>query len=313
MNIKVFRKRMACLLAAFCILFSYAELFTANAADSSITISKYSGDVVATVLVNGDDPAPDVQAAFDKASDGCVITFNSAIKLNGNVDLEAAVMFSGYNRVNLNGYKIRLVGGGALFSHSKLTSKYRPIAPDGYEVVVEEVAGGYVYSLNPIKTPSFTGEDGQEISPGFKTEGALNGATVNEEAKTLYLDAAVSGITTADMKNQTMMATSNPEAIEFSFEGAVNGYVVNGTVMVMTAGNAVDKVTAEKKYTIILLGDVNANGKVDAADAHLIACYANGSMTLEGNALLAADANQKDGVTAADAETICTKYVRSGS
>lgn len=305
---------MACLLAVFCMLFSYADLFTAHAADGSITITKYTdGSVVATVLVDGDDPAPGVQAAFDKASDGCVITFNNSIKLNGNVDLKAAVRFSGYNRLNLNGYKIRLVGGGALFSNTKLTSKYRPIAPEGYEVVVTEIAGGYAYSLNPVKEPSFTGEDGQEISPGFKTEGSLNGATVNEEAKTLYLDAAVSGITTTDMKNQTMMATTNAEAVEITFEGAANGYVVNGTVMVMTAGNAVDTVTAEKRYTIILLGDVNANGKVDAADAHLIACHASGTMTLEGNALLAADANQKDGVTAADAEKICTKYVRSGS
>lgn len=297
-------KMFAVLTAAVAILLSCGGLIYADAASSSITVtSALTGEE----LYSGDN----LQQAFDAAERGSIVSVSKYITLDSNVVLDAEVMLSGESYIKFGDYKIQLTGDGALFVYTRLRTKYIGARYSYSEVEMMEESGGYVYYL-VTQAPSLEGK-----VPSVTVSGDLLGAALDEQSGIVYLDAAVNGISTGSFTKLITMTADNAEAVEYSFKNtaSVNGKscLANGCTVTASAANYDYAQTVTKSYTVILLGDVNGNGRVDSADASLIACHASGAASLTGNALLAADANRDGSVTAADAELICKKYVRRSS
>ena len=293
---KVLMKRLLsvlCVVAALSVATLGVEIFFADAASNSITVTsaitgekKYTGD--------------DLQEAFSAAERGCIVAISRYITLTADVTLSAEVMLTGQSYIKFEDYRILLHGKGALFVDTRLRTKYIAAANAAYsEIEMVEENGGFLYYI-VAQAPSFG-----KAKPTFKESGIL------------YHDVVVSGITTGELGSLVSITASNSEKVDVTYNGTVSvndrTYVTNGSTMVLSASNHdfAEKVT--KSYTVILLGDVNGNGMVDAADANLISCHANGTKPLTGNALLAADANQDSFVTWEDAQLLCDKYVRIDS
>lgn len=294
-------KLVACMALAVAVLLSVGGVY-ADAASGKITVTNLNGDE----LYNGDD----LQAAFDAAERASVVSLGRSVKLTADVILDVEVMITG-NRISCGDYRILLTGDGALYTENRFKVKEIAALYSYSEVTWQEEGNGYVYYLLTT-APSMEGK-----VPEISVSGNLLGAKLDEENGIIYLDAVAGGITTDAMAKLISMTADYAEAVEYSFTGTatVNGKtcVANGCTMVASAVNYDYAQTVKKTYTIVLLGDVNGNGRVDSADASLIACHANGSKTLDDSLLAAADANQDGQITAADAELICNKYVKASS
>jgi hypothetical protein len=293
-------KRALCLIMVIALVLPSSHSAVINAASNAITVTNLQGEQ----LYSGDD----LQAAFDAAKSRCIVTISRYVTLKANAVLKVEVMLSGYTYIKFGDYKLQLSENGALFVDQRIRTKYIGALHDYSTVDMIEESGAYIYYL-VTQDPSLEGQ-----SPAVSVTGGVLGARVDEQAATIYLDAEAGGITTAKMAKAMSMSAENSEAVAMTFTGSVsiNGEscVANGCTVTATATNYDSNKSAKKTYTIILLGDVNGNGRVDAADAHLIVRQAGGSGSLSGGALLAADADQDGAVTAADAELICKKYVK---
>lgn len=300
---KSVRQRMKfiiCLVLAAALLLPLGGVQQADAASSSITVtSALSGDQ----LYAGDD----LQEAFDAAERGCIVSVGRYITLTSNIVLKAEVMLSGYTYIKFGDYKIQLTGEGAMYVSEKIRTKYIGALYSYSSVEMVEEQGGYIYYL-VTQAPSLEGKN-----PTITVSGNLLGRKLDADTDIIYLDAAVGGITTDNLTKLISMTADNAEAVEYTYKNTSKGYVVNGSTLVASAVNYDYAQTVTKSYTIILLGDVNGNGQVDAADASLIACHVSGAAILSGNALLAADANGDGSVSSADAQFICKKYVKGNS
>ena len=127
----------------------------------------------------------------------------------------------------------------------------------------------------------------------------------------IYLDIQPSGIAVAELLELLKVqyqADVLTLTVVNSKDGA--GLVCNGSKLVITASNK-DGKSVTKTYTIIILGDVNGNGKIEVADTYLIAATRVGTSTVELSeyALLAADVNMNGGLDVADASRNANKIV----
>jgi len=306
-------KRVLCLVMILMILFADSSVLVADAAGYITVTNALSGKK----LYSGDD----LQAAFDVCERGCIVSVGQRYTLTSDVRLEAEILLSGNMDIVFGEYRILLSGKGAIFVDTRFNkSKYVGAANPYSEVDWMDESGGYIYYLKTT-APAF--EDKQ---PSFTKGGKLLGSKVDIENNVIYQDVAVDGILASDMSklvsfsidySEEAKAEHAIENVAISFDGTVSSdgrsYIANGTTMKASATNLDYEGSVDKTYTIILLGDVNGNGRIDAADASMIARHAAGSAELTGNALLAADANRDGEVTAADAQLICEKYVRRNS
>lgn len=131
------------------------------------------------------------------------------------------------------------------------------------------------------------------------------------EGNYIYLDLQPAGVTVEnllallDVKYQADVLTLT---LVNSKDGA--GTVCNGSVLTITATNN-DGHSVSVSYTIIVLGDVNGNGRIEVADTYLIAATRVGTSNVElsREALLAADVNMNGGLDVADASRNANKIV----
>lgn len=289
-----------CLIMMVALMLPGSQTAVTNAASNAITVTNLQGEQ----LYSGEN----LQEAFDAAKSRCIVTISRYVTLDANAVLRVEVMLSGYTYIKFGNYKIQLAENGALFVDQRIRTKYIGALHDYSTVDMIEESGGYIYYL-VTQDPSLEGQ-----SPIVSVTRDVLGSKVDEEADMIYLDAAADGITTTSMAKSMSMSAENSEVVAMSFTGGVSikgeTFVANGCIVTATATNYDSNKSAKKTYKIILLGDVNGNGRVDAADAHLIVRQASGSGSLSGNALLAADANRDGTVTVADAELLCKKYVK---
>lgn len=85
-----------------------------------------------------------------------------------------------------------------------------------------------------------------------------------------------------------------------------NGLIATGGKFVIVAGNEFETVTQE--YAIVILGDTNDNGRIEAGDAAKIAAYYKGKVEMTEAELFAADMNHNGRIEAGDAAKIAYKY-----
>ena len=84
------------------------------------------------------------------------------------------------------------------------------------------------------------------------------------------------------------------------------GLITTGSKFVVIASNEFETVTQE--YTIVILGDTNGNGRIEAGDAAKIAAYYKGKVEMTEAELFAADMNDNGRIEAGDAAKIAYKY-----
>lgn len=308
-------KRILCLGIILMILFADSSAFMADAASGSITVTnELSGN--GELLYSGDS----LQDAFDACVRGCVVNVGRRITLSDDVSLKVEVALSGYSNITFAGYRIMLEINGAILSETRFRMSEIAAVHNYSTVEMRRENGSYIYYLI-TQTPVF-GEENPEFVVGNK----LFGAVLDDSQKVVCMDLPVDGVLASDMSKLVSFpidysveakAEHGIENVAITFSGTVSkddrSYIANGTTMKTSATNFDYEGSVDKTYTIIVLGDVNGNGCIDAADATMIARHAAGSEELTGNALLAADANRDGEVTAADAQLICEKYVRRNS
>lgn len=305
-SLKKLRTALAfCLVTAILIL--CGNVNDVNAASGAINVTSA---LTSEKLYSGDD----LQEAFAAAERGSVITVVRSITLTQDVVLKAEVMLKGYSFIRFvpdldNSsvyYQIKLAENGAIFCDSRIRTKYISALHSYSSVEMVQENGGYVYYLE-AQAPEFTDE-----KPTFKAGEGVYGGKVDGEKGIIYLDVAPGGVTESAIAPCITMAAKNTERVSFAFRAAVAGgqQVATGSTMVATAKNDDYEGSDSRTYTVIVLGDVNGNGRIDSADAAMIAQFAAGKLSLTENALLAADANHDGVVNAKDAQLICQKYVR---
>ncbi|MBR2902740.1 MAG: hypothetical protein IKC38_05995 [Clostridia bacterium] len=259
----------------------------------------------------------DIQEAFDAAERGSIISIGRNVTIKTNVIIDAEVMISNYSLIRFaDDGKFLLTGDGALYVDTRLPVKrigalYSYSSIDYTDTEGPGGGSGYLYFL-VTQPPSLEGNVPQ-ISAG---EG-LFGSHIDDTAGVIYLDASVDGISIHDLTGLISMEASNADDVTFTVNGSVyvNGKdcVKNGSTIIASANNRDTKTTATRTYNIVLVGDVNGNGRIDAADASLIVRASDGKVSLSDLAIAAADADRDGSVSAADADVICKKYVRVGS
>ncbi len=118
------------------------------------------------------------------------------------------------------------------------------------------------------------------------------------DGENIYLDVWADGVTVKEVVDSIDFGTTN-----------VNVYgdtVALGNKDIVSNGCKVQ--VGGKSYTIVILGDVNGNGRNDAGDAVLIKRYYLGLVGLSKVQLLAANVNCNDRIDAGDAVKVAVKY-----
>lgn len=291
-------KYIACALLIVSALLMTSDLPQVNAAGNSITVSNY---LTGKQVYVGDS----LQEAFAASERGCIVTVGDWITLTEDLYLSAEIMLSGGDKIEFGDYRILLSGDGAVFSNYEFRrTKYFGTVNSYSRIKKVEESGGFLYYMI-TDPPSFEG-----VTPKVTPRGKLLGAAVSADG-TIYLDIASEGISQEELANCISVPALYSEEVINSFQNASGSAGIgNGGTMIASATNFDYGQEVTKSYSVIILGDVNGNGKVDSADASLIARHASGNMLLTGNALLAADADQDGYVTEEDAYFICMKYIR---
>ncbi len=291
-------KGIACVLMAVLLMTAAGGLSEADAASDCITVTSA---ITGQQLYSGND----LQEAFDAAERGSVVTIGRTYTLTQDAVLRVEVMIDGQNYLRFGTYKIKMSGNGAIYVTERFKrSSYVEALYDYSEVDWVEESGGYIYYL-VTTAPSLEG-----YQPTIKKGGNLLGAYLDLELNTIFLDAVGTGLSTEDLTKAVSMRADFAEEVQFAYIGDADGYAANGMTLIAKAKNHDYNGSVNKSYQVVLLGDVNGNGRIDAGDASLISFHVGGSRELTGAALLAADANRDGVVNAADAAFICRKYVR---
>ncbi len=142
------------------------------------------------------------------------------------------------------------------------------------------------------------------------TNDKIVGTKVTED-KFIYLDLQPAGVTVEELLallGVEYQADKLTLTLTNSKEGS--GLVCNGSILTITAANN-DGHSVSVSYVIIVLGDVNGNGRIEVADTYLIAATRVGTSKVELSqyALLAADVNMNGGLDVADASRNSNKIV----
>ena len=312
-KMKKWMKSVLCSVIAGVLLLAGSEMQHADAASNIITVRSYKStdddSDSGRLLYSGND----LQEAMDAAEDWSVVTIGRRLSVSEQIEVKVQILLVGFDYINFSGTgKFLLSGTGAICLDTNIPIRRVGAKNSDYSSIDSTIEENYYIYFLQTKEPSLDG-----YSPNVKTGNGIYGAKVDDAAGVIYMDAVSGGITTADLAERIAMEADYAEGVDYSFKNTINIdgriCVANGTTVTAKAYNNDCNVTATRTYKIVLLGDVNGNGRADSADASMISRFVSGTGTLEGDALTAADVDQDGAITKSDAEQICKKYVRSGS
>ena len=129
------------------------------------------------------------------------------------------------------------------------------------------------------------------------------GSKLDTVNKIIYLDTAVQGITVEQFNMQVVHGAINATKVKAEFaestadyKGVIlrdgKYYVVNGAKVTFVASNNTSSQVAKTEYTVVLLGDVNSDGRTDISDSVYIKRHVQKTVELTGWALMATDVNR---------------------
>ncbi len=148
--------------------------------------------------------------------------------------------------------------------------------------------------------------------PEITVNDKIAGSKVDTVNGIIILDTIRNGITVAELRDLIVFSAINADTIEVIVgDGTLadDALVPNGTKITAIASNALSLNPATVEYTIIILGDVNGNGRVDVGDATLISKKLVDEIVFDANQTLAADVNDDSSIKIADAVKITKKIV----
>ncbi|MBQ7670598.1 MAG: dockerin type I repeat-containing protein, partial [Clostridia bacterium] len=262
-------------------------------------------------LYTGDD----VNAAFAAAVSGATVEVIEAVSMTEDITVGVDVMVFGSDRIDYGEYSMILDGDDAeLTTDTEITDKVK--SSSEYSEVT--VTGTYVYKLRPL--------DPLIGDPVARNGEALKGASINTVTKLIIIDVldpesvtdkmrAGYGVTVDQFDTVIGFEILNAENIDVVFKAKgrtldASALVPTGAEVTVTATNPDSDVTATATYTVIIIGDVNCNGRVDSGDALQMMNYYFGNISFSEFQLMAADVNRNGVVESGDALKNTVKYNR---
>ena len=141
------------------------------------------------------------------------------------------------------------------------------------------------------------------------------GGKVDAEGHYIFLDSNPNGLKTKDFSYVNFVIDNATDYTITIANGkkirGENDLVCTGDVVTVWATNK-DGVEVEVEYTIIIMGDTNCDGKLNARDTALMKAAFVGEMSLVGDGALAADMNFDGKLNARDTAACDSKFVNWG-
>ncbi len=157
--------------------------------------------------------------------------------------------------------------------------------------------------------PEFVDKNG---TPEVLASDKIAGSKVNYNNMTITIDGHISGITIGEFKQLLKLKANNADSIEIVIgDGTLSDsdLIVNGAKLTATAKRKGVKEVDVVSYTIIILGDINCNGRIEVGDAVLISRALVGEYELNEIQALASDTNCNGRTDIGDATRIANKIV----
>lgn len=132
-------------------------------------------------------------------------------------------------------------------------------------------------------------------------------AGVKIDGEFIYLDAHSNGLHADDLLGAMGFVVTNGQIVNVEIDTV--GRVVTGSVITITAQNPVTGDTATMVLTVIVLGDVDCDGRATVKDATLMADYFVYGLELNEYQILALDADWSGSFNVKDALVLSDKFV----
>lgn len=295
--------------------------FTATSV--KLTVKIFKEETPYKVLVTDKDGnelyrGDSLDEGFEKATDGSTIEIFDNVALENDVTLDREVTVVGADKADLAGHKITLADKNAKLTIDADITDSVVSGSEWSEVNDTPDGENHVYTLKPY--------DPEILDPTIGSDDFIKGSKIDKDNKYIIIDVVdpasitdnkLAGYGITVDKFNTVVDFETLHASEENYklyikgtEAAAGALVPNGAQVVVTATNPDSDVTAEVTYTVVVIGDVNCNGRIDSGDAGLMMRHFFGHTTLEGYRLIAADVNHNDRVDAGDASKNQVKYNR---
>ncbi|MBE6953850.1 MAG: hypothetical protein E7452_09915 [Ruminococcaceae bacterium] len=161
----------------------------------------------------------------------------------------------------------------------------------------------------PDVAPEFVEGTG---TPVILESDKVAGYQVDETEMYIEIDTQASGLTVAELCALLKFSVKNADSVTLTVGNgtlAETSLVCNGTKVTAVAANASSSKVAVVEYTIIIMGDVNSNGRIEVGDAVLISQALVGLTTLDELQIMAADINNNGRTDIGDATRNSSKIV----
>ena len=150
-------------------------------------------------------------------------------------------------------------------------------------------------------------------TPSFVTGDAIYGYLVDVESNIVILDAIAAGVSVEQFRELLIAALTNDadNKVEIIITGTASyrgSELLCTTSQVTLIAENADGVKASVTYDVVMLGDTNCNGRVEAGDGIKIKNHYQGVQELTGLALIAADSNRNGRLEAGDGIKIKVKF-----
>ncbi len=237
----------------------------------------------------------DLAAAAADAETGDTVIVNSSVKMTSNISISSAktLTIKGAGLIDQNGHAFELGHKSAKLVADSDSLFVKVTVAGSYEV--GEVSQG---ELTAYIVKAKSSDDDNDHGGG----GGGGGYTGNY----IYLDVQPSGINAKQLQTAVRKYFGDSSAEVTVNSGlTASGLVANGASIYVSGSRA-------GSYTVIIMGDINCNGKTDSGDAVKMRNHYFGTAQLSGAALEAADMNRNGKVDSGDAVKNRVKYQNWG-
>lgn len=194
------------------------------------------------------------------------------------------------------------------FARSDLGKSFFRELIKGYSVEINvEVSDIYVsIDIFGDVYPEFVDGTG---TPEIADHDKIVGSYIDTDNKLIFIDAHYMGIKAEELLNLFTFYAKYADSITLELVGTdANSIVRNGTKLVATASTE-DGLNTTITYTIIIVGDVNGNGRIESGDAVLVSQCLVGLATLSEVQTYASDINCTGRTDIGDASIIAKKII----
>ena len=236
-----------------------------------------------------------LEEAVAAASAGGKICLRKMAVQKQDITLSTSVTIEGVKNLKQGSFRFLLAKGGAVVADGKLNVLS---AAEGWYADYSSRETIHSYWLSPVPTPTFSGN----MADLWKVNGS----------KDTYLCVDIDptkGMTPAQLQ-QTLQFAKLGSKVELTVAGNDGSALIKtGDTLVVTICDG-ETVVAQVRYTAVVAGDVNRDGRITASDAVAMMTIFNGnSGSFTESQITAADSNKDGHITASDAVRIMTKYM----